>query len=93
MSRFSLNASHINNSKFSFETYLNYRCKIPTTESSSNLAKPILVLLQALDLIFMITASIQTYLNMEPILVYEQKVKRRIPNLALDILNKKMELK
>lgn len=34
MSRFSLNASHINNSKFSFETYLNYRYKFPVAEST-----------------------------------------------------------
>lgn len=37
MSRFSLNASHINNSKFSFDTYLNYRYKFPDPESE---AKP-----------------------------------------------------
>ena len=34
MSRFSFNVSHINNSKFSFETYLNYRYKFPVAEST-----------------------------------------------------------
>lgn len=30
--RFSLNASHINNSKFSFDTYMNYRYKFPVEQ-------------------------------------------------------------
>jgi len=34
LSRFSLNADHINYSKFSVETYLNYRKKISSTENS-----------------------------------------------------------
>ena len=36
MSRFSLNANHINNSKYSIETYLNYRQNIVSGESSSS---------------------------------------------------------
>ncbi len=35
VSRFSLNANHINNSKLSIETYLNYRKNISSEESSS----------------------------------------------------------
>lgn len=37
MSRFSFNASHVRNSKFSFETYMNYRYKFPTQETSTTL--------------------------------------------------------